>query len=222
MKRLAHKKQKLNDAFLSKGLISYIDPESVASEQYRSIRTNIELLPVHEQLKLLMVTSPGYREGKTLTAMNLAVSLAQQGKRILIIDGHVKKADLSSMFNLSDHIGLTNVLSGKAELMDAVHPTDIGRLDVLPSGTCMDHISELLHPQAMQEIIDTGTEQYDMIIIDAPPVLHASEVKLLAHYCDGVVMVIRNGRTKNESAMNAKETLAFAGAKIVGIIMNQI
>ncbi|UVI31519.1 CpsD/CapB family tyrosine-protein kinase [Paenibacillus spongiae] len=218
---MAHKKQKLDNAFLSKGLISYIDPESASSEQYRSIRTNIELLPMDEPLRLIMVTSPGYKEGKTLTAMNLAVSMAQQGKRILIIDAHVKKADLSAMFNLSEHVGLTNVLTGRAELLDTVHATDIGKLDVLASGTSMDHISELLQPRSMKEILDSGKEHYDMMIIDAPPVLHASEVKLLAHYCDGVIMVVRNNRTKNAAAAAAKETLAFSGAKMMGIIMNQ-
>ncbi|WP_058301188.1 CpsD/CapB family tyrosine-protein kinase [Gorillibacterium timonense] len=208
-------------ASFRKGLVSYLQPAAKVSEQYRSIRANIRLLFENQKMKSLLVTSPAGGEGKTTTVTNLAVSMAYKGSRVLVVDANVRKPSVTAMFQLERTAGLTDVLAGRKDLKDAVYPTEIGELDVMPAGTYGSEAHNLMDNGALAVIMQALNSHYDIVLVDAPAVLGAFEVKALANCCDAVLLVLEHGRTKEEAALNAKLTLEFAGATLLGAVLNE-
>lgn len=206
---------------IRRSLISYLQPAAKASEQYRSIRANIRLLFESQQMKSLLVTSPEGGEGKTTTVLNLAASMAVKGSKVLVVDANVRRPGVTSLFRMERLPGLTDALSGRAELKETVHPTEIGELDVMPAGTYGFGANDLLDDGLLSGIMQTLGNHYDIVLIDAPSVLEAFEVKALAHCCDAVLLVLELGRTREETALNAKLTLEFAGATLLGAVLNE-
>ncbi|WP_081414089.1 MULTISPECIES: CpsD/CapB family tyrosine-protein kinase [Metabacillus] len=204
-----------------KSLITYLNPNSILSDQYRTIITNLQFASIEQSYRSLLITSPGYGEGKTTTVANLAVSLALQGEKVLLIDGDLRKPSIHDSFKLENNIGLTNVLIGNAVLSEAVHQTEIGRLAVLTSGSIPHNPSELIASQAMRDLMSNMQKQYDYILFDCPPVLNAVDTKILANECDGVVLVVNNGKTDKEKALEANKILTAARASLLGIVLNE-
>ncbi|WP_438434868.1 CpsD/CapB family tyrosine-protein kinase [Gorillibacterium sp. sgz500922] len=216
----------LNEAVASslparRSLISYLQPAARASEQFRSIRANIRLLFESQKKKSLLVTSPEGGEGKTTLVMNLASSMAVKGSKVLVVDANVRRPGITKLLGMERQPGLSDVLSGRKELKDTVHPTEIGELDVMPAGTYGFGANDLLDDGVLTGIMDTLGSHYDMVLIDAPSVLEAFEVKSLAHCSDAVLLVLEQGRTKEDAALNAKMTLEFAGATLLGTVLNE-
>jgi capsular exopolysaccharide synthesis family protein len=214
-------KRKKQVAANTKALISASYPDSVISEQFRMIQTNIKFSLAGEQNKIILITSPSDREGKSTTAVNLAITLSQQKEKVLLIDANLRNPALHSFFNNSNVNGLVDVLSGRIPFHDALMHTEIGRLDLLPSGQIPDNPVELLGSQKMQELLSIALRSYNTILIDSKSILNVTDTKLLANQCDGVVLVIQYGKTKFDEAANAKKVLELAKAKLVGVVMNQ-
>nr|WP_081412780.1 CpsD/CapB family tyrosine-protein kinase [Fictibacillus gelatini] len=193
---------------------------SPISEQYRTIRTNIQFSSVDGEFKTLMVTSAGPSEGKSTTAANIAVVFAQQGKSVLLVDADLRKPTVHYTFQVSNIFGLTNVLTRQKSLKEAIQPTNVPDLDVLPSGPIPPNPSELLNSKTMDAVLEEMIAEYDYIIFDTPPVLAVTDAQVLSHRCDGTLLVVTSGRTGKDPAVKAKELLQTAGAKIVGVVLN--
>ncbi|WP_239454433.1 CpsD/CapB family tyrosine-protein kinase [Bacillus suaedaesalsae] len=216
---MARKAKKLIQA-LNRSLITITNSKSPISEQYRTIRTNIQFSTVDKELKTVMVTSAGPGEGKSTTTANLAVVFAQQGKKVLLIDGDLRKPTVHYTFRLNNHIGLTNVLTKQASLENSVRETEQENLYVLPSGPVPPNPAELLGSRAMKELLTNTSAQFDVVVFDTPPVLAVTDAQVLANECDGVVLVVSSGKTENEASIKAKELLVNANAKILGVVLN--
>ncbi|MBS4200607.1 CpsD/CapB family tyrosine-protein kinase [Bacillus sp. FJAT-49732] len=201
-------------------LISKVNPKSPVSEQYRTIRTNIQFSAVDEEIRTIMVTSSGPAEGKSTTAGNLAVVFAQQGKRVLLVDADMRKPTVHYTFGMNNAYGLTNLLTKQMELNEAVKTTDVSTLDILTSGPIPPNPAELLSSKGMGEFFNLAKKEYDTIIFDTPPVLAVTDAQVLANKCDGTILVISSGKTEIESAQKTKDLLTAAKAKVLGVVLN--
>jgi capsular exopolysaccharide synthesis family protein len=214
-------KKKINTLGNSqRSLITYVDPKSPISEQYRTIRTNIEFSSVDREIKTLMVTSPGPAEGKSTTAANMAVVFAQQAKKVLLVDTDLRKPTVQYTFNQNNTIGLTSVLSKQKTLSEAVKLTDQPYLSVLTSGPIPPNPAELLGSKAMEQFLEEAKEEYDVVLFDTPPVLAVTDAQILANRCDGVLLVVYSGKTEMEEASKAKDLLTAAKGKLLGMVLN--
>ncbi|RST72541.1 polysaccharide biosynthesis tyrosine autokinase [Siminovitchia acidinfaciens] len=197
------------------------NPESIISEQFRTIRTNIHFLKGDKKESILLITSPGKGEGKSTIAANIAVSMTQQKENILLIDGNLRNPSVHSLFKLSNTSGLSDVLTGKITFEEAVISTGIGNLDIITSGTKPFNPAELLASPMMKEFLQTVSPSYDTVLIDSPPLLEVTDTKIMANLCDGVVLVVKKTKTNSESAYQSKKVLGFAKAQIIGVILNE-
>ncbi|MFS0864586.1 CpsD/CapB family tyrosine-protein kinase [Fredinandcohnia sp. 179-A 10B2 NHS] len=204
----------------SRSIVAATNPKSPISEQYRTIRTNIQFSTVDEEVKTIMVTSAGPAEGKSTTTNNLAVVFAQQGKRVLLVDADLRKPTAHYSFRVENITGLTNVLTKQATLEKAVQKTEQEDLYILTSGPIPPNPAELLGSKAMVELLEKAKEQFDLIVFDTPPVLAVTDAQVLANKSDGVVLVVSSGKTQNDAAVKAKEQLMNAKAKLLGVVLN--
>lgn len=221
MRPLVISKQKAITKNKKRTIVTHSHPESHISEQFRTIHTNIKFSMAEEKSRIFLITSPGDGEGKSTTAANLAVSMVQQKEKVLLIDANIRKPSLHTFFKTSNSTGLTDVLTGKVSFYEAIQHIGIGRLDLLVSGVIKYNPVELLGSPMFQEVLKTALKSYDAILIDSNSLLDVTDTKLLANQCDGVILVIQNGKTKFEKAAEAKKVLEFAKAKLVGVVMNK-
>lgn len=221
MKRLVLSKRKSESAVKKRNLIAYTNPESIISEQYRTIRTNLYFINGERKSNTLLITSPGKWEGKSTTASNIAVSMAQQKEKVLLIDGSLRNPSVHHIFKTANNTGLTDILTGKVSFEETVLSSEIGSLDILTSGTIPFNPAELLASEMMKQLLQKVSSLYDIILIDSPPVLEVTDTKILANLSNGVVLVVRKDKTKMESAIESRKVLEYAKSKIVGVILNE-
>ncbi|MDM5299521.1 CpsD/CapB family tyrosine-protein kinase [Bacillus pumilus] len=200
--------------------ISVLNPHSVIAEQFRTIRTNIEFTSIQTRLKSILVTSSLPKEGKSFTAANLAAVFAQQQKRVLLMDADLRKPTVHEYFDLDHHTGLTNVLLNNCSLEEAILPTPIEHLDLLPSGTIPPNPAELLSSSVMKQLFYEIEQQYDMVIVDSTPLLPVADAKILANRTDGSILVVLSGKTKIAAVKKSKEELEGTTSKLLGAMLN--
>lgn len=203
-------------------LITYSNPKLPVSEQYRLIRTNIQFSSVDEEIKSIMVTSPEPGDGKSTTAANLAIVLAQQGKKVVLIDTDLRKPSIHYTFHLSNLEGLTSALTRQLSLNEAISTTYIPNLKILTSGPIPPNPSELLSSKAMESAMEILEGTFDYVIYDTPPVLAVTDAQIIANRCDGVILVVASGKTNKDVAVHAKELLIKAKSRILGVIVNGV
>ncbi|OAZ68636.1 Non-specific protein-tyrosine kinase [Bacillus siamensis] len=203
-----------------RSVITMSEPKSINSEQYRTIRTNIEFSSVDTEVKSLLITSAGPEEGKSTTAANLAVVFAQQGKKVLLIDADLRKPTVHFTFKLDNGTGLTSLLLQQIPFQKAVLRAKEANLDILTSGPIPPNPAELLSTGAMRDLLSEASAVYDKVILDTPPVLAVADTKILGSYTDGAIMVISSGKTDKEKATKAKEALDYCPCKLLGAVMN--
>ncbi|GAA0606302.1 CpsD/CapB family tyrosine-protein kinase [Virgibacillus siamensis] len=203
-------------------LITKLNPKSPVSEQFRTVRTNIQYASVDSELKTILVTSSGPEEGKSSSAANLAVVYAQQGKKVLLVDADMRKPTVHYTFRLDNLTGLSNLLVGDSSIQQAVNETDVENLDVISCGPIPPNPSELLGSKKMEQMINEASMTYDIILFDTPPVLAVTDAQILANLSDGSLLVVRSKQTEYETAQKALEVLQSAQAKLLGSILNDV
>lgn len=204
---------------LSPNLIAHLDPKSPAAEAYRSLRTSLAFTGVDGGLKTVVVTSPGAGDGKSTTSCNLAISMAQSGKRVLLIDADLRKPRIYRHFNVPNVVGLTHLLTGETDIDRALQqPEGMENLQILTNGRIPPNPAELLGTKRMMELLDQLKERFDMIIIDTPPAAHLTDATLLGSLADGALLVVSAGESHIESARLAKKKLEAANVRILGVV----
>lgn len=202
--------------------LPYRMPQSVAVEAYRMIRTNLLFLNRDKQGSRILFVSTGPGEGKSVTVTNVGATLAQLGKRTLLVDLDLRKPRLHSLIDVPVNRGLTNVLLNEIDLKDAVHPTRIDNLDVLTSGSIPPNPSELIGSSELAGILDDVSKQYDFVLIDSSPVAPVTDALVSGQLCDKVVMVIRAGKTQRKAVAYAMKQLRSVDMDIAGCILNDV
>ncbi len=193
---------------------------SQISESFRTLRTNTQFTTASDELKVIAVTSCQPGEGKTTTVSNLAVAYAQEGKRTLLIDADLRKPSLHKVFSNSNRKGLSNLLARQTDREDVVIQTHIEHLTLIPAGPVPPNPAELLGSKGMDELLSAVRDQYDVILIDTPPVLVVTDAQVVATKSDGILLVIRAGMIKKNMALRAKSRLEHVQAKVLGVVLN--
>jgi capsular exopolysaccharide synthesis family protein len=200
----------------------FLDPKSVAAECCRSIRTNILFMSPDRPLRTMVVTSPSPQEGKTTTAINLGVTMAEAGGRVLIVDTDMRRPRLHRSFGVPNQSGISTVIVGKSKLQETIKRTDVPNLDVLTCGPVPPNPSELLHTDRFVAVLAECASLYDRIILDSPPTSAVTDPAVLGNLADGVVLVVKAGETTREAALHARKQLMSAKARLFGVVVNAI
>ena len=196
-------------------------PKSITAESYRSLRTNIQYSSIDKQVKTLVVTSSNAGEGKSTVAGNLAYTFFQSGKRVLIIDCDLRKPSLHRKFNVSNEVGLTDVLVGTSELNKVMKKID-DNLYLLTTGTLPPNPAEIIGSNTMENFLDECKINFDYIILDTPPILPVTDSKLLAIKADATVLVVRSEISKLKHVSQAFKELVKVNANVIGTILNDV
>ncbi|MBI4540707.1 MAG: polysaccharide biosynthesis tyrosine autokinase [Gemmatimonadetes bacterium] len=204
-------------------LIVALDPLDPAAEAYRNLRMNLTFMRTDDQsIRSLTFSSPGPDEGKSTTALNFAVMLAQQGLRVLLMDADLRRPMLHHALDLLREPGLTNLLIGDASPREALRPNVLPNLDLLPAGPFPPNPSELLNSKTMGRLLEEFEGKYDQVIVDSPPILAVTDAAVLAARTDGLVLVMRSGETEQRGAERAVEQLRRIGVRVLGAVLNGV
>ncbi|HEX8140338.1 MAG TPA: polysaccharide biosynthesis tyrosine autokinase [Pyrinomonadaceae bacterium] len=210
---------------ISPELLLNTDVKSPLGEAYRHLRTSVLLATAGHAPKSLLVTSSIPSEGKTTTAVNTALSLAQTGARVLVIDADMRRPRLHSIFGLDNNKGLSTILSSEmseAEILDVVMPSVDGGLYILPSGTIPPNPAELIGSEQMARLMKIFEETFTHIIIDSPPIGSFTDGVLASTLVDGVLLVVHSGKTSRGIVRRTRQLLQDVGAKVFGVVLNNV
>lgn len=203
-------------------LVSSISSHAPRAEAFRVLRTNLQFVDVDKQHKMYVVSSAVPSEGKTSTSLNLAISLAQAGVRTLLVEGDLRRPRAALRLGIDDAIGVTNVLVGSVSWSDAVLTHEETGLDFLAAGPVPPNPAELLQSNAMHDLLDELRQKYDVVLIDAPPLLPVTDAALLAAAADGAILVVRHGKSTRDQVAHAVERLEAVDAELTGLVLNMV
>lgn len=204
-------------------LVTAREPRSPIAEAYRVLRTNIQFSSVDDPTRTLMVTSPGPTEGKSITLANLAVVLAQSGRKVVVVDTDLRRPVLHRAFDVAKSHGLSDViLTSNPGLEEHLQATAMDNLWVLPSGSLPPNPAELLGSERFKGLIEELKERADVILFDSPPVLAVTDAAVLSTRVDGVLLINEAGRTRRQEARQAVEELQRVGANLLGVVLNRL
>lgn len=196
-------------------LVTLTDPRSPASEAYRTLRTNLSFYSLDQPIHTLVVTSPAAGEGKSTTVANLAVTMAQSGRRTILVDCDLRRPNLHELFGLAMTPGLTNLALDEVNEIP-LQQTALENLWLLSSGTKPPNPADLLGAARMDQIIAELAARADVVLFDAPPVMAAADAAILGGKVDGILLVIQAGKTRRDHSERARELLEKARVRIVG------
>ena len=197
-----------------------LDQSSVRAEAFRTIRTNLQYVAVDRPPRVMVITSSLPGEGKSTTACNLAITLAQAGSRVLLVEADLRRPRIAEYLGIDGSVGLTDILIGKGAVSDVVVPWNRGLLDVMASGPIPPNPSELLGSHQMGQLLAELRDQYDAVLLDAPPLLPVTDAAVLASISDGALLLARHGETKREQVVHAAEALRQVNGRLLGVVIN--
>ena len=206
----------------SRGRSIVLEPDSEVAEAYRAISMSVFFFLPHGKAKTILITSPEPGDGKTTAASNVAIALAQAGYRTLLLDADCRRPSQHKVFELGQSVGLLEVISGACSLGQAIHPTAIPRLEVLPCGAIPPSASEVLNGRPFAELMKTLAKEYEKIVIDSPPLLPVIDARLLAGFADATVLVLRADKSTRRASMCSRDGLLSVGANVVGVVVNDV
>lgn len=192
-------------------------------EAYKALRTNVNFaLADKEGCKVLMVTSAMQSEGKSITALNLAIALGQTDKRVLLVDCDLRRPKMARLMNINAAEGLSGLLVDTSKLSSAVVTNKEHRIDLILAGAIPPNPAELLASSKMQQLLATMREKYDYVILDSPPVDLVVDAVAMSSMCDGVLFVVRAGQSERGAVIHGMEQLKYAGANVIGFVFNGV
>lgn len=204
------------------GIIVADNPTSIASEQFRTIRTNIQFSMIDKAVKTISVTSAAPSSGKTTVASNLAGAFAAEDIQVLLVDTDMRKPSVHKVFKVQNHPRLTNLLTNRTlKLNDVVRNSYVNNLDYLTCGVIPPNPSELINSNRMSELIREMEAEYDLIIFDNPPLLAVTDAQIMATKVDGTLVVIPQGEVTKDELNQTAELLEKVNANILGSVMNK-
>ena len=214
---------------MKRELVAYTDPTSSVSEMFKTLRTNIQFMNTNKELKTLLVSSTLPGEGKSWTTANLAVSFAQAGKKVLLVDADMRKGRQFNIFEVNPTPGLSNYLSGvlegesrKCELQDVLQGTEVENLSIITSGIVPPNPSELLVSERMLELNSQVKEMFDITIFDGTPSLLVTDAPILSRIADSTIIVTAHNETKIDNVEKVKKAIENVGGKVAGVVVNKI
>jgi non-specific protein-tyrosine kinase len=204
-------------------LVTLVYPRSAAAEAYRTLRTNVDFTAVDEPVRTLLVTSAVPSEGKTVTAANLAIAFALAGRSVLLVDADLRRPSIHTIFNLPNAQGLTTLLySDQADVDLIAHSNLHVRLRVLTSGPLSPNPAELAGSERMRRVFERMKATADIVIVDSSPLQAVTDSAILSSYLDGTLLVIDSNRTRRATIRQAREALAKANARVIGVVLNRL
>ncbi len=189
-------------------------------EAYKTLRTNVRFFLREGNCKRFCITSPAAGEGKSITLLNLAISIAETGRKVLLIDADMRRPAMARLLVEKATPGLSNVLAGLLPFQEAVRKQMYPNLDILLSGDVPPNPAELLCSESLQALIDQATQEYDYILVDTPPVNVVSDACIVANVLDGVLLLVRQKRSRKDAIKKAVSQLQLTGARVLGFVLN--
>jgi succinoglycan biosynthesis transport protein ExoP len=216
--------KKIGNSKVDQRIISYFDPKALITEQYKILRTNVLSINKAKPPKLLVITSSLHSEGKTLTALNLAMVIAQstQKPKVLLIDADLRRGRVQKYLGVNQKVGLTEILTDKVQPTDALFNIDVENLTFVASGAVPPNPAELLSSDRMKKFLMLMKGKFDHILIDTPPVISVTDAGIVGAQSDGVLMIIQAGRTQRGIVKRSTELLHQAHSKVLGHILTNI
>jgi capsular exopolysaccharide synthesis family protein len=216
--------RKTENTTVDEHVVSFHDPMSPVGEQYKILRTNVQSLKYAKNYKTFVITSSIEGEGKTITSLNLAISMAQDlnNKKILLIDADLRKGKVAKYLGIKGQHGLAELLKGEGDLNNMFLHIGVENLTILPAGKTPKNPSELLSSNKMEKILADLKRKFDYIFIDTPPVLPLTDACILSQYVDGVIIAIQAGRTQKNVVKQAETRLYQSRANTLGYVMTKI
>lgn len=217
--------KKIGDSKVDASIISYFDPKALISEQYKILRTNLLSLNKGRPPKVFVVTSSIHSEGKTITSLNLAITLAHSvhKPKVLLVDADMRKGKVIKYLGISKRIGLSEILSGQAEIQDCVfNLQNVDNLAVITSGAVPENPAELLASEKMHYFLAKVKSQFDFVLIDTPPIISVTDSGIVGSQTEGALMVVQAGRTQRGIVRRAEELLHQSHTNILGYILTNI
>lgn len=215
---MAKQKQKKSE----RKLHAHLHPMSAIAEAFRALRTNISYSSTDHPCRVILTTSSGPGEGKSTVTANLAVVMAQAGSRVLLIDCDLRRPVMHQVFGVDNQRGLTNVIAQDLAVSEVARTTAVDGLAVITSGPIPPNPSEMLGSQKMKAFLEKVSEQYDVVLVDAPPVIAVTDAVVLASQVDGVILVIKTGESRIDMVRDVKAQLENAGVRILGVVLNDV
>lgn len=216
--------RKIGDSKIDPRIVAYFDPKATITEQYKVLRTNVLSINKNKPPKVLVVTSAIHNEGKTITALNLAVTIAHATKKpkVLLVDADMRRGRAAKYLGVEQKAGLSDVLKGEASAEEALFQLDIENLTFVTSGPVPDNPSELLDSENMRNFITDMRMKFDHVIIDTPPIISVTDAGIVGAQADGVVVIIQAGRTQRGVLHRATELLEQSRAEVLGYVLTNI
>ncbi len=203
-------------------LIVQTSPQSHRAESFRRLRTNLQFIDIADHPKTIVVTSSLPGEGKSTTSINLAITLADAGARVVLVDADLRRPSVAEYMGLEGEVGLTTVLIGRAAVLDVVQPWGNGQLHVLPSGQVPPNPSELLGSRSMVNLLEKLTQLYDIVLIDTPPLLPVTDAAILSKLTGGALLVVGADKLQRHQLADAMGSLETVGARVLGLVLNRV
>jgi capsular exopolysaccharide synthesis family protein len=203
-------------------LISLKSPKSQAAEAFRTLRTNIQFSSSDEKFKKIVVTSAQPNEGKSTVISNLAITMAQSGKKVLLVDCDLRKPSIHKRLELSNKNGLTTFLATEKIIDECIQTISVSNFQVITSGPIPPNPAELIDSKKMRKLLEDLSKVYDVILIDAPPVLAVTDTQILATMCEGVIFVASYGEADKHAVVRARELIEKVEARILGVVINKV
>jgi len=203
-------------------IFSFLNPQSSLAECCRTVRTNLSFISPGKPLKRILVTSASPREGKTTIVSNLGITIAKTGKKVLLLDSDIRRPRIHKAFDIHNEYGLSNVIMGTMTIDEAIRQTPVENLDILTCGAIPPNPAELLGSEEFKAIINSLDERYDWIFFDSPPVIAVTDSSILSGLVDGVILVVKHGKTLREVAIRAKKQMSDIKANLLGAILNDL
>lgn len=216
--------KKIGDSRVDPRLVAYFDPKALITEQYKILRTNILSTNAKRPLKTLVVTSSLHSEGKTVTALNLAMVIAQstQKPKVLVVDADMRRGRVAKYLGVDHPTGLTEILTDKIDASEALFHIDMENLAFIAAGSVAENPAELLGSDKMRQFLADMKTQFDFILIDTPPIIAVTDPGIVGALVDGILMTIQAGRTQRGIVHRATELLEQSQSKIIGHVLTNI